>query len=291
MVFLKRVLLFGLVNILVILTSTIVTALFGLQPWLSALGFPIFCLAWGMGGALISLWFSRIMVKSYMKLQIIDPESAEGSERYLLDRVHDIAREGGLDVMPEVGFYKSQELNAFATGPTRNRSLVAVSTGLVKHMDKEELDGVLAHEVSHITNGDMVTMTLIQGVINAFVIMFARVFAGMFTGRDDGSARPNFLYYTIVGVLEVAFGFLGNIVTAYFSRQREFRADAGSAALVGSDRMIRALETLGGNRELPESRNQKALETLKISGRRGRLAALFATHPPLDARIRRLRDV
>jgi heat shock protein HtpX len=184
--------------------------------------------------------------------------------------------------MPEVGVYDSPEVNAFATGPSKSRSLVAVSTGLLRSMRQDEVEGVLAHEVSHIGNGDMVTMTLLQGVINAFVMFFARVIAfAISRGGDSRSSSGS--SFMVVMVLQIVLGILGSLVTAWFSRHREFRADRGAATLAGRDRMIAALQRLAGNREMVDTSHQ-ALATLKINGTRGWMV-FFSTHPPLEARI------
>jgi heat shock protein HtpX len=173
-------------------------------------------------------------------------------------------------------------VNAFATGPSRNRSLVAVSTGLLRSMRRDEVEGVLAHEVAHIANGDMVTMTLLQGVINAFVMFFARVVA--FAVRSSSDSRNSYmLSWVVMIVLEIGLGILGSLITAWFSRQREFRADRGGATLAGRERMLAALKRLASNRELVDP-NQPALATLKINGTRGWMV-FFSTHPPLEHRI------
>jgi heat shock protein HtpX len=183
--------------------------------------------------------------------------------------------------MPEVAVYESPEVNAFATGPSKSRSLVAVSTGLFKSMRHDEIEGVLGHELAHIGNGDMVTMTLLQGVINAFVMFFARAIA--FALRSSDSRNSQALSWMVVIVLEIGLGILGSLITAWFSRQREFRADRGGADLAGRERMIGALRRLAANRELVDTQHQ-ALATLKINGTRGWMV-FFSTHPPLEARI------
>jgi heat shock protein HtpX len=184
--------------------------------------------------------------------------------------------------MPEVGVYESPEVNAFATGPSKSRSLVAVSSGLLRAMRRDEVEGVLAHEVAHIGNGDMVTMTLIQGVMNAFVMFLARIIAFALArgSRDDRDGQSSFL---VVFVLQTVLGILGSMVTAWFSRQREFRADHGGATLAGRDHMLAALRRLAANRELVDPRHQE-LATAKINGTQGWMA-LFSTHPPLETRI------
>jgi len=293
----KRVLLFVAVNILILVTISITLNLLGVRPYLSARGIDygsllVFCAVWGMGGAFISLGLSRVMAKWMMRVQVIDPDRADPTSRELVNTVHNLARAAGLPKMPEVGVYDSPEVNAFATGPTRSRALVAVSTGLLRRMDRRQVEGVLGHEIAHVANGDMVTMTLIQGVINAFVMFFARAiaFAAAQFLRGDDERGPSFmLQWVLTIVLEIALSILGAIVVAFFSRWREFRADAGGARLAGRDSMISALEGLQRTTELVDTR-QQALATLKISGGRKRgLAFLFATHPPLEERIERLR--
>jgi heat shock protein HtpX len=182
--------------------------------------------------------------------------------------------------MPEVGVYDSPEVNAFATGPSKSRSLVAVSSGLLRGMRREEVEGVLAHEVAHIANGDMVTMTLLQGVMNAFVMFLARAIA---FGMRSSDSRNSGGSYLVVFALEIVLGILGSMVTAWFSRHREFRADYGGATLAGREKMIGALRRLAANRELVDTRHE-ALATMKINGTRGWMV-FFSTHPPLEHRI------
>ena len=196
--------------------------------------------------------------------------------------------------MPEVGIYNSPEVNAFATGPSKRNSLVAVSTGLLNGMSQDEVEGVLAHEVSHIANGDMVTMTLIQGVVNAFVMFFARIAAfavsNFMRGDDEeGEGLGWFAHMAVIFVFEIIFGLLGSIVVAFFSRYREYRADSGAARLAGREKMIAALQRLK-NQTYMDKRGE-SLATLKISNRKGGLAALISTHPSLDDRIKALQRV
>ena len=292
----KRIFLLILTNVLVMATISIVINVLGVGQWLDRSGINyqslmVFCLAWGMGGAFISLLLSKVMAKMMMGVKIIDPRNASGFEAQLVQRVHRLAMGAGLGKMPEVGIYMSPELNAFATGPSRNNSLVAVSTGLLERMSDAEVDGVIGHEVAHIANGDMVTMTLIQGVVNAFAMFLARVAAFalsnfMRSNDDDGPSHVSFI---MVWIFDILFTMLGSFVVCYFSRHREFRADAGGAKLAGRDRMIAALQGLGrGIGELDDS--HRSMATLKISGRQGNsLAALLMTHPPLEERIERLR--
>ncbi len=292
MAFAKRIFLFLAVNLLILLTISVTMKVLGIGYYLTARGIDYgalmaFCLLWGMGGAFISLGLSRVMAKWMMGVQVIDPATTDPVLSGLVNTVHTLARAAGLPKMPEVGYYPSPEINAFATGPTRSRALVAVSAGLLETMNREQLEGVLGHEISHVANGDMVTMTLVQGVINAFVMFLARVIAFFIAnrGRDENSsAAPNYL---IVFLLEIVLSVLGMIAVAAFSRWREFRADAGSAALAGREKMISALEALRRHAEEADLTRNEALATMKISGRPR--FALFATHPPLEERIERLK--
>lgn len=285
----KRVLLFVAVNILVVVTLSIVMQLLGVQPYLSARGISYqslaaFCLVWGMGGAFISLGISRITAKWMMGVKVISPDSAQGELGELVRTVHHLTRAAGIEKMPEVGYYDSQEVNAFATGPTRNRALVAVSTGLLGRLTRDQVEGVLGHEVAHIANGDMVTMTLVQGVINAFVMFLARIAGFIVSQRFRAESRRMVNMVTVL-VLEIALSILGTFVTAWFSRQREFRADSGGARLAGREKMLAALKALKRTAESAVPDNHPSLATLKISGRPGGFMALLSTHPPIEARI------
>lgn len=295
----KRVFLFLAVNFLVILTVSIIMAVFGIEPYLQAQGIHyesllVFCLIWGFGGAFISLALSRKIAKWTMGVKVISPEVQDPALSELVQTVHQLSRSAGLPKMPEVGIYESPEVNAFATGPTKSRALVAVSTGLLSRMQKDEIEGVLGHEVAHVANGDMVTMTLIQGVVNAFVMFLARVvaFAVMNLTRDrDSGESPigGFAYYLVVWVLEAFFMIFGSMVVAWFSRYREFRADLGSAKIGGKEKMIAALERLQKTMEIEDPHAQsQAVQTMKISSKRGGFLALLASHPPLEQRIRAL---
>jgi heat shock protein HtpX len=291
MAWIKRIFLFGVVNLLVLVTISITMQVLGVQPYLSANGIDYralmaFCLLWGMGGAFISLGLSRMMAKWMMGVKVIDPRAASGEAQSLLRLVHGLAERAGLPAMPEVGIYDSPELNAFATGPTKSRALVAVSTGLLSSMGSSELEGVLGHELSHVANGDMVTMTLIQGVINAFVMFFARVvaFAVSRNVREESRRMTQFL---VTIVLEIVLSLLGTFVVAWFSRRREFLADAGGARLAGREKMIAALQALQRRYEPATPKN--AYSTLQIAGREGGFLALMASHPPLEKRIAALR--
>ena len=297
----KRVFLFLAINLLVMVTISVILSVLGVGQYLTPYGINytdlmVFCLVWGMGGALISLALSRIMAKWMMGIQVVDPQTTDPDLQRLVGIVHQLARNAQLPVMPEVGIYDSPELNAFATGPTRSRALVAVSTGLLSRMDTGEIEGVLGHEITHVANGDMVTMALLQGVVNAFAMFLSRIIAfaivqAMSGKRDERESRPSpFLAFLVQMVLEVVFMILGSIVVAWFSRYREYRADAGGAKLAGRDNMIHALECLQQNYEVVDPAAQPAVQTLQISGHPRGLMALFASHPPLAKRIERLRQ-
>ncbi len=292
----KRIFLFIMVNILVMVTITVVTSLLGVNHYMSAKGLNyssllLFCLIWGFGGAFISLAISRWVAKFSMGIKPIDPENCTTEERNLYNKVAKLAQKAGLPKTPEVGIYDSAELNAFATGPSKSRALVAVSTGLLQRMDSQEVEGVLAHEVSHIANGDMVTMTLIQGVVNAFVMFFARIIAFATTQFVKEDIRP-LVNLAVVIVLEILFSILGSIVIAWFSRAREFKADFGGAQLAGKSSMIAALAALQRvyDNPLPEGEETpKSIAAFKISNKTS-ILQIFSTHPPLDVRIQALRQ-
>jgi heat shock protein HtpX len=287
----KRIFLFLLTNLAVILTLSVVVSLLGLGG-VGVGGFDLgslamFCLVWGMGGAFISLQMSRWIAKRATGVHLIDGRSGDSQLDWLHQTVGRLTRQANLP-MPEVGVYESGEVNAFATGPSKSRSLVAVSSGLLRSMRPEEVEGVLAHEVAHIANGDMVTMTLLQGVMNAFVMFFARVIASVVTRSDDERRGGGGMYFLVVMVLQIVLGILASLVTAWFSRHREFRADAGGAHLAGRERMVGALRRLAANHQLVDQSHQ-ALATMKINGVRG-WAAMFSTHPPLEDRIAALQN-
>lgn len=291
MAWMKRIGLFLLTNILIIATISIITNILGVRYWVEANGINyvsliIFCSLWGFIGAFISLALSKVMAKWTMGVKIIDPNKATGIERELLSRVQRLASSARIPI-PEVGIYESPEINAFATGPTKSSSLVAVSTGLLQYMDDREVEGVLAHEVSHIANGDMVTMTLIQGVVNSFTMFLSRIVA-FAVGRMVREDLEHIVRFVATIVFDIIFSILGSIVVAYFSRAREFRADAGAAKLAGRESMVAALEKLKRYVDAPQDERGAALASMKISGKSG-LMALFSTHPPLPARIEALR--
>lgn len=293
MAFLKRIGLFILTNVLVIVTIGIVWSLvsrfLGLAGLNSYIPFLMaFCLVWGMGGAFISLLMSKWMAKMFHGVKVIEPNNPNPELRALVMKVHEFARRAQISKMPEVGIYESVDINAFATGPTKNKSLVAVSTGLLQRMNDKEVDGVLAHEVAHIANGDMVTMTLIQGIVNAFAMFFSRILANLVASNVDEKFREIVRFaVTILG--DIAFTLLGSLVVNYFSRRREFRADAGGAKYSSRENMIAALQKLKSVYDLPIPPEEGQTATLMISNRdKGGLAKLFMTHPPLDVRIKAL---
>ena len=290
----KRIVLFLAVNLLVIVTISILLAVLGVGPYLTRQGIDYgslmaFCLVWGMGGAFISLALSRVMAKAMMGVQVIDPRTPESGAQELLQTVARLAQ-GAAIPMPEVGVYESEDLNAFATGPTRSRALVAVSSGMLRRMRGSEIEGVLAHEVSHVANGDMVTMTLLQGIVNAFAMFLARAIAwgiALGTRRDEDEAPSYGMAIAIQFVLEMVLMVLGSMVVLWFSRWREFRADAGGARVAGRERMIGALEALRRDVEHVAPATP-AVAAFRISNPGG-FARLFASHPPLEERIARLR--
>ncbi|MBI3551883.1 MAG: protease HtpX [Elusimicrobia bacterium] len=297
----KRVILFVLTNLLVIIAVSFIIDLLGLKPYLSMRGIDyqsllIFCGIFGFAGSFISLQMSRWSAKTAMGVELIDPENPGGStQREIVDLVRSLCTKHAIRTLPEIGIYGSDELNAFATGPSQDRSLLAISSGLLERMDRGALEGVLGHEVAHIANGDMVTMTLLQGVVNTFVMFFARVLAfaleSALRGRDDrrGGGLGWYGQYIIVQLLQSVLMLLASPLIYFFSRRREYAADADSAKASGRENMIHALETLKRYSKLEDDR-APALSTFKINGRgHGLVAMLYSSHPPLDARIAALR--
>ena len=287
----KRILLFVLTNVLVVAVLGVVASLLGVNRYLTANGLNLtallgFALVMGFGGAIISLLISKPMAKWTAGVRIInEPQSPD--EAWIVQTVRKFADKAGIG-MPEVGIFEG-EPNAFATGAFKNSSLVAVSTGLLANMTREEVEAVIGHEVAHVANGDMVTMTLIQGVMNTFVVFLSRVIGyavDSFLRRgDDRSSGPGIGYMITTLVLDIVLGFAAAMVVAWFSRQREFRADAGSAQLMGRKQpMVNALARLGG---LPAGELPKAVEAMGITGSIGKL---FATHPPIEERIAALQS-
>jgi heat shock protein HtpX len=278
----KRVALFLATNLAVLALVSIVMAFFGINPSTSA-GLLVMAALFGFGGSLISLLISKWMAKRATGAHVITQPRNE-AEQWLLATVTRQAQKAGIG-MPEVAIYDAPEINAFATGANRNKALVAVSTGLLRSMSRDEAEAVLGHEVSHVANGDMVTMALLQGVLNTFVIVLARVVGrvidGYLSGGRDG---PGIGYYAIVFLLDMVFGLFASMIAMWFSRHREFRADAGGALLAGRDKMVAALERLAQNHG--QSTLPKQVAAFGISGGDGGgLKRLLMSHPPLDERI------
>jgi heat shock protein HtpX len=242
----------------------------------------------GFGGSFISLAMSKWMAKRSTGAVVIE-QPRNATEQWLMSTVARQAQQAGIG-MPEVAIYDSPEMNAFATGMNRNNALVAVSTGLLRNMREDEVEAVLAHEVSHVANGDMVTLTLIQGVVNTFVIFMARLIAGAISnaGRssDEESSSGGFAYMATVFVLEMIFGVLASVIVMWFSRQREYRADEGAAKLVGANKMVAALERLRNNHE---SQLEGSMMAFGIANKPA-ASELFMSHPPLEKRIEALRQ-
>lgn len=291
----KRFGLWALMNLAVIVTISVVMSVLGVGPYLTANGLDyeslmVFCLIWGMVGSFISLAMSKFMAKRMMGVKVVE---SSGQYSQLVATVHRLARAANLPKMPEVGVYDSAEINAFATGPSKSNSLVAVSTGLLRELTDQEVEGVLGHEIAHIANGDMVTMTLVQGVVNAFVMFFARIAAyavGQALKSDnDNSAVGGISYWITTMVFEVFFGFLGMFITSWFSRVREYSADIGGAQLAGREKMIAALRKLESKFEHGKfDKKSSSMAAFKISSKEVGFRAMISTHPKLSERIRRL---
>jgi heat shock protein HtpX len=288
----KRILLFVVTNLAVMLVLGIAASLLGVNRYLTANGLNLgmllgFAALIGFGGAIISLLMSKPMAKWSTRAQVING-SADPTHRWIVGTVERFAQKAGIG-MPEVAIFEGAP-NAFATGAFKNSAMVAVSTGLLQGMSRDEVEAVIGHEVAHVANGDMVTMTLIQGVMNTFVVFLSRVvgyFVDKVVLRNDREG-PGIGYYVTTIALDMVLGVLAAIIVAWFSRQREYRADAGSAALLGRKQpMINALARLGGMEpgELP-----KTVNTLGINGRMGNVAAIFSSHPPIEDRIRALQQ-
>ncbi|MDE1949159.1 MAG: protease HtpX [Burkholderiales bacterium] len=289
----KRILLFVATNLAVMLVLGIVANLLGVNRYLTANGLNLgmllgFAAVMGFGGALISLFMSKPMAKWSTGAQVIN-DSPDPTHRWLVGTVQQFAAKAGI-AMPEVALYAG-EPNAFATGAFRNAALVAVSTGLLQNMNREEVEAVIGHEISHVANGDMVTMTLIQGVMNTFVVFLSRVigwFVDRALSRNDRDQGPGIGYYVTTMVLDLVFGLVAAVIVAWFSRHREYRADAGAAALMGRKQpMINALARLGG---LEPGALPNSIAAMGISGRPTGLMGLFSSHPPIEDRIRALQQ-
>lgn len=283
-----RFLLFGATNVAVLIVFSIITSLFGLDRAIgsSTTSLVIYAGLFGFAGSFISLFMSKSAAIRSMRVQLIE-QPADDTQRWLQETVHAQAREANIG-LPDVGIFNSPSPNAFATGWNKNKALVAVSTGLLESMSREEVEAVLGHEVAHVYNGDMVTMGLIQGVLNTFVIIFSRLLGGLIDqalrGNRGGGGRYGMGYFLGNMIGNVVFGMLASFIAAWFSRQREYRADAGGAELAGRQNMIGALQALqrGSESALPST-----LQAFGIAGG-DKLATLTATHPPLEVRIARL---
>jgi len=285
----KRVMLFLATNFAVVIVLMVITSLLGVNRWFTEQGLNyqallIFSAVFGMGGAFISLLISKPMAKWSMRVKVIDQPGSAG-ESWLLSTVQRQAQAAGIG-MPEVGIFDAPEPNAFATGANRNKALVAVSSGLLNTMKQDEVEAVLGHEISHVANGDMITLTLIQGVVNTFVIFAARVI-GYFIDKVvfKNERGIGMGYYLTVFVLDILFGILAMTIVAWFSRQREFRADAGGAHLAGRGKMVSALQRLAG--AYGQSTLPKQMTAFGINGG---IKSMFATHPPIAERIARLQQ-
>jgi heat shock protein HtpX len=294
-----RLFLFALTNIAVIVTLALLGYLTGADYYVErrigvdSSSLIAFCFLWGMGGAFISLLISRWVAKTALGIVVISP-TAQSNLKWLAELVRNVARSAGLSHTPEVGVYHSEDVNAFATGPSQKRALVAFSSQLLKEMDKEAIEAVAAHEIGHIKNGDMVTMTLIQGVINAFIIIFARMIAFLASSAVKDRLQPLVWHLTFI-LADIVLGILGILVTSAFSRKREFRADAFSAGTVGSNKMLRALEFLKALQAQSENKEQReglpaSMAALGLSNQSSFLKFL-STHPPLEQRIAQLKKL
>jgi heat shock protein HtpX len=289
----RRVMYFLITNVAILIVLGIVLRVLGVEPYVTPYGLNyqsllIFSAVFGMGGAFISLALSKWSAKRLTRAQVISEPSNE-TERWLVRTVADLATKSGIG-MPEVAVYPSDDMNAFATGMKRNSALVAVSTGMLRRMDKEKVRAVLAHEVAHVKNGDMITLALIQGVVNTFVIFFARIIGYTVDRvilRNERGHGIGFWVTTIIA--EIFLAMLASIIVFWFSRKREYRADSGAAELVGKKPMVGALESLKASIKQPHLPDQMAAFGISGSKKSG-LKALFATHPDLDDRINTLME-
>ncbi len=291
----RRILLFIATNLAVLVLLGVIVHFLGLDRLVSVQNagglwaLLAYAAVFGFGGAFISLAMSKSIAKWTTGARVI-AQPRDADERWLFDTVRHHAQQAGIG-MPEIAIYDGPEMNAFATGASRNHALVAVSTGLLRGMNRDEVDAVLGHEITHIANGDMVTMTLLQGVLNTFVIFLARVIGRLVDGAIGGNNRGGGMgYFAIVMILQLVFGLIASLIVMAFSRAREFRADAGGAKLAGRDRMIAALQRLQAQHG--ESTLPKAMAAFGISDKAASgLQRLWMSHPPLEERIARLRNV
>jgi len=282
-----------LISISVSVVASFVFRFFGIQPG----GLPalfVMCLLFGMIGSFVSLSISKWMAKKFMGVQLVDQNP---NYTKVVNMVHQMSKQAGIEKMPEVGVYESPDINAFATGPSKNNSLVAVSTGLLHKMNEDELQGVLGHEVAHIANGDMITMTLVQGVVNAFVMFISSIITNIISNAlrsndDDGPGFGDFfLRQFIYMAVASLIGFLAMPIVFWFSRHREFRADHGGAILAGREKMIAALQALQRNYQttVEAAGEHSNMQTMQISSKKG-FMAFWSSHPPLETRISALQE-
>ncbi|MGY4877981.1 protease HtpX [Vreelandella aquamarina] len=294
-----RIVLFLATNLAIVLVASLTLRLFGVESYLASQGINftgllLFCFIFGMVGSLISLLISKWMAKRSTGTVIIETPS-NATEKWLLDTVAELSQEAGIKT-PEVGIFPAQQSNAFATGWKKDDALVAVSAGLLNRMSPEEVRAVLAHEIGHVANGDMVTLALIQGVVNTFVMFFARVVAqlvdGFLKSRSDGEGGLGFMgYFAVVMVAEIVFGIVASAIVAWFSRYREYRADEAGARLAGTGAMVSALSRLKSEAQLPDQMPDTLRAMAITKGQtRSLIERLFASHPPLDDRIRALQE-
>lgn len=288
----QRIVLFLLTNLAIMLvlsvTLSILMSVFGIDRQ-GLGGLLMLAFVFGFGGAFISLLMSKWMAKRSVGAYVIE-QPQNNTERWLLETVKKYSDRAGIG-MPEVALYQSPDMNAFATGANKNNALVAVSTGLLENMSQAEAEAVIGHEISHVANGDMVTLTLVQGVMNTFVIFLARLIAGVIdnatrSNNNQGGGLGGIAYYAVVFILEMVLGVLASIVVAWFSRKREFRADIGGANLAGTTAMIGALEKL---KRSQDSQLEGSMMAFGINNK-SKFISLFASHPPLDDRIKALRN-
>ena len=290
-----RIFLYLAVNAAVVLTISVILKVLGVQPYLSQYGLnipalAIFCAVWGMTGSVISLFISRAVAKWTDRVELISPDTRDPALKQILDMVYNLARKAGLNKMPEVGIYDRPDPNAYATGPTRSMALVAVSTGLLSQMNRDEVEAVLAHEISHVANGDMVTMTLLQGIVNTFVLFLSRII-GFAVARERDEDSYSLVPWLVQIACQIVFMLIGSMIVAAFSRWREYRADAGAAKLAGKEKMIAALQQLERNYDSMNTGMLKpATAAMQISSKPSGFLALYASHPPLEDRIRRLQE-
>jgi heat shock protein HtpX len=291
-----RILLFLATNMAILLVASISLSLLGVNSIMAQNGIDldlgsllIFCAVFGMAGSLVSLFISKWMAKRSTRTQVIT-EPSNSNERWLMTTVAELAEKAGIG-MPEVGIFPSPQANAFATGWNRNSALVAVSEGLLQQMKPNEVRAVLAHEIGHVANGDMITLTLIQGVVNTFVMFFARIIGHTIDRVVFKTERGHGIgFYIVTFITEIILGILASTIVMWFSRWREFRADAAGARLAGRDNMIAALQCLQAQQGLPDDMPGEMTALAISSQQKTSFAALFSSHPPLDKRIQALRD-